>query len=104
MIDQPQSTASPQASSQKSSQKAPSSKSTGQDSNDMTVSLVAQALNHADVKAKIEMMGDELSAKASEQNLDREEDMKISGKEARYMMMQKLARQSRVGLFGIKHL
>ena len=69
---------------------------------DMTASLVAQASKHADVKAKIESMSDELSAKASEQNLDREEDMKISGKEARYMMMQKLSRQSRVCFFPLK--
>ena len=96
MTAQPQAAAqSPPSSSQKTSQKSNSSKN-GHGSGDMTASLVAQSSKHADVKAKIEMLGDDVSAKASEQNLSREEDMKISGKEARYIMMQKLSRQSRV--------
>jgi len=93
---QSQTVASPAVSAQKSSsQKSSMPSSPAPAVGDMTASLVAQASKHADVKAKIESMSDELSAKASEQNLDREEDMKISGKEARYMMMQKLSRQSR---------
>lgn len=95
-VEKPQAAVSPIVTSQSLPQK--SSIST-QQSGDITASLVAQASKHADVKAKIEMMSDDLSAKASEQNLDREEDMKISGKEARYMMMQKLSRQSRVYYF-----
>ena len=98
LLDQSQAISSPTVSSQISSQKSSNSKSSAPSGGDMAASLVAQASKHADVKAKIEMMSDELSAKASEQNLDREEDMKISGKEARYMMMQKLSRQSRVCL------
>lgn len=94
--EQTQAAASPPVSTQVSSQKAASSKGSVQQSGDLTASLVAQASKHADIKAKIEMMADDLSAKASEQNLDREEDMKISGKEARYMMMQKLSRQKKV--------
>ena len=58
--------------------------------------MAARASKQSEIKAKIESMGDDISAKASEQNLSREENMQISGKEARYMMMQKLARESRV--------
>ncbi|XP_065072045.1 poly(U)-binding-splicing factor PUF60-like [Rhopilema esculentum] len=104
MTAQPQAVAqSPPTSSQKTSQKSNSSKN-GHGSGDMTASLVAQASKHADVKAKIEMLGDDVSAKASEQNLSREEDMKISGKEARYIMMQKLSRQSRSKVLVLRNM
>ena len=63
---------------------------------DASSSLAARASKQSEIKAKIESMGDDISAKANEQNLSREENMQISGKEARYMMMQKLARESRV--------
>ena len=38
---------------------------------------------------------------AGEQNLEREEKLEISGKDARYMMMQKLARGAPVGFLSI---
>ncbi len=92
----PQSQSAPAASkSSKSSKQSKPSKSAPK-SNDIVTSVLSQSMKHADVKSKIESMSDELSAKASESNLSREENMSISGKEARYMMMQKLSRQSQV--------
>ena len=41
---------------------------------------------------------------AGEQNLEREEKLEISGKDARYMMMQKLARVSTSGIVVLRHM
>ena len=41
---------------------------------------------------------------AGEQNLEREEKLEISGKDARYMMMQKLARISESGVVVLRNM
>eukprot|EP00794_Sanderia_malayensis_P005472 gene5472-6156_t len=73
-------------------------------SNDIVSAVMSQSMKQAEVKSKIESMGDDLSAKVSEQNLSREENMSISGKEARYIMMQKLARQSKSNVLVLRNM
>ena len=58
-------------------------------------SAVAIAQQQAEVRAKIE---EEAQRKMLEGSISHEENMSISGSNARYMVMQKLSRKSKVGL------
>ena len=69
---------------------------------DTSLGDITQPVAQQDGKAKADMLKQEMNLKANEQNLSHEENMSISGRNARYMMMQKLARKNEVlQFFGV---